>query len=117
MSTITVSPAFRPVRRPARPAQVHLTRRGRVLLTLVVLLAAVAAAVLLTGTGSAAGTDRSGGAAHGGVVVTVRPGETIWQIAERVAPGADPRDTVQSILDLNQLQTSQVRVGTALRLP
>jgi hypothetical protein len=49
--------------------------------------------------------------------VTVRPGETIWAIAERVAPGRDPRDTVQAILDLNGLQTSQVRVGTALRLP
>ena len=95
---------------------VRLTRRGRLLLTLVLLVAAVAAAVLLTGGGTAAaGADPARGAAA--TVVTVRPGETLWAIAERVAPGRDPRDTVQAILDLNGLQTSQVRVGTALRLP
>ena len=49
--------------------------------------------------------------------VTVRPGETLWQIAERVAPGSDPRETVARILDLNGLQTAQVQAGTALRLP
>jgi LysM repeat protein len=49
--------------------------------------------------------------------VTVAPGETLWQIAERVAPGTDPRETVARILELNGLQTSQVQVGTALLLP
>jgi hypothetical protein len=113
MSTMTVSPtAFG----GGRPVTVRLTRRGRLLLTLVLLVVAVAAAVLLTGGGSAAaGADPARGATA--TVVTVRPGETIWGIAERVAPGRDPRDTVQAILDLNGLQTSQVRVGTALRLP
>ncbi|HEX4700384.1 MAG TPA: LysM peptidoglycan-binding domain-containing protein [Actinomycetes bacterium] len=113
MSTMTVSPtAFG----GSRPVTVRLTRRGRLLLTLVLLVVAVVAAVLLTGGGTAAaGADPAGGAPAS--VVTVRPGETIWAIAERVAPGRDPRDTVQAILDLNGLQTSQVRVGTALRLP
>ena len=113
MSTMTVSPtAFA----GTRPTTVRLTPRGRLLLALVVLVVAVAAAVLLTGGGTAAaGADPAGGT-HA-AVVTVRPGETIWAIAERVAPGSDPRDTVQAILDLNGLQTSQVRVGTALRLP
>jgi hypothetical protein len=113
MSTMTVSPtAFG----GSRPVTVRLTRRGRLLLTLVLLVVAVAAAVLLTGGGTAAaGADPARAATA--TVVTVRPGETIWAIAERVAPGRDPRDTVQAILDLNGLQTSQVRVGTALRLP
>jgi hypothetical protein len=113
MSTMTVSPtAFG----GNRPVTVRLTRRGRLLLTLVLLVVGVAAAVLHTGGGTAgAGADPAPAASA--TVVTVRPGETIWSIAERVAPGRDPRDTVQAILDLNRLQTSQVRVGTALRLP
>jgi hypothetical protein len=122
MSTMTVSPlAVSPL--TARPP-VRLTRRGRLLVAVLAVLVAVTGAVLLTGGASAlAGTGGTGGSgSSGGPVapaerVTVRPGETLWQIAERAAPGADPRETVQRILDLNGLQTSQVQAGTALRLP
>jgi hypothetical protein len=118
MSTMTISPAtISPVSQVSlgMPAT-RLTRRGRLLLTAVVLLALVVAAVLLSGGAPArAGTDRAPAAA--GERVTVRPGETLWQIAERVAPGSDPRETVARILDLNGLQTAQVQAGTALRLP
>ncbi len=130
MSTMTVSTEIRssgfarPLRAgrplaptaspPASPA-VRVTRRGRLLVTLVLLLMAVAAAVVLTGGASAlAGTDQPT-VAH--ERVTVLPGQTLWQIAERSAPGADPRETVQRILDLNGLQTAQVEAGTALLLP
>ena len=131
MSTMTVSAGFgrtraartpvvsatAPVRvaGPARPAT-HLTRRGRLLVTALTLLLLVAAAVLLTGGMPAtAGTDRP--TAVTAQRVTVAPGETLWQIAERVAPGTDPRETVAQILELNGLQTAQVQVGTALLLP
>ena len=121
MSTMTVSAGtFRGTTTPraagaARtPAGVHLTRRGRLLLSLVVLLALVTGAVLLAGGPTAlAGTDRP--VTH--ERVTVQPGQTLWQIAERTAPGSDPRETVQRILDLNGLQTSEVQAGTALLLP
>lgn len=124
MSSMTVSAGFGSARRtpssvarvaPVRPGSpVRLTRRGRLLVTVVLLLVAVAAAVLATGGASAlAGTDRP--ATH--AQVTVQPGETLWQIAERTAPATDPRETVQQILDLNGLQTSQVQAGTALQLP
>jgi hypothetical protein len=93
---------------------VRLTRRGRLLLSLVVLLGLVTGAVLLAGGPTAlAGTDRP--VTH--ERVTVQPGQTLWQIAERTAPGSDPRETVQRILDLNGLQTSEVQAGTALLLP
>jgi hypothetical protein len=118
MSTMTISPAtISPVSQVSlgMPAT-RLTRRGRLLLTAVVLLALVVAAVLLSGGAPArAGTDRA--PAPASERVTVRPGETLWQIAERVAPGSDPRETVARILDLNGLQTAQVQAGTALRLP
>jgi hypothetical protein len=117
MSTITVSAGFSgrtAVRRPVAP--VRLTRRARLLLTGVALLLLVAAAVLLTaGPPASAGTDR--GRAATAERVTVRPGETLWQIAERTAPGTDPRETIATILDLNGLRTSQVQAGTALLLP
>ena len=122
MSTMTVSRvsmgAGFGAATPAMPAipAVHLTRRGRLLLTAVVLLALVVAALLLSGGAPArAGTDPA--PATVGERVTVRPGETLWQIAERVAPGSDPRETVARILDLNGLQTAEVQAGTALRLP
>jgi len=118
MSTMTVSAGL--VRRPRaarRPAQsATLTRRGRLLVTGLTLLLLVAAAVVLTGGMPAtAGTDRPTEVTA--QRVTVAPGETLWQIAERVAPGTDPRETVARILDLNGLQTAQVQVGTALLLP
>jgi hypothetical protein len=103
-------------RATVRPAPVRLTRRGRLLVAVLALVLVVCAAVLLTGGASAlAGTGQ--GTAPVAERVTVRPGETLWQIAERVAPGADPRETVQRILDLNGLQTAEVQAGTALRLP
>lgn len=121
MSTISMPLAAvsvrgsRPQRRP-----VTLTRRGRLLGSLLLLVAAIAAAVLLTGGGAAtAGTPA--GSPSGSVVpagrVTVRPGETLWAIAERTAPGVDPRETVAAILDLNALESSSVRAGRVLLLP
>ncbi len=117
MSTMTLSAGLgRPrVRRPATAPVTRLTRRGRLFVSLAVLFLAVTGAVLLTGGGAAlAGTDRP---AVSHQQVTVQPGQTLWQIAERTAPGADPRETVQRILDLNGLQTSEVQAGTALLLP
>jgi Tfp pilus assembly protein FimV len=120
MSTMTLSaglgrPRGRRAHRPAPVPAARLTRRGRLLLSLVVLLAAVAGAVLMTGGPVAlAGTDREP-VTHR--QVTVAPGQTLWQIAERAAPGSDPRETVQRILDLNGLRTAQVQAGTALLLP
>ena len=97
-------------------AGVRLTRRGRLLLTGLAMLVLVAAAVLLSGgLPATAGTD--GGSAATAQRVTVAPGETLWQIAERSAPGADPRETVQRILDLNGLRTAEIQSGTALLLP
>ena len=69
------------------------------------------------GWGAGPGRHRPRAPAAVGEPVTVRPGETLWQIAERVAPGSDPRETVRRILDLNGLQTAEVQAGTALRLP
>jgi hypothetical protein len=116
MSTMTVSTALGRSGFGVGVPATRLTRRGRLLLTGVALVLLVVAAVLLSGGAPAsAGTDQAPAAT--GERVTVRPGETLWQIAERVAPGSDPRETVARILDLNGLQTAEVQAGSALRLP
>ena len=110
------APEGRQVAGVRQAAAVRLTRRGRLLLTGLAMLVLVAAAVLLSG-GLPATAGTVGGPAATAQGVTVAPGETLWQIAERTAPGADPRETVQRILDLNGLQTAEVQSGTALLLP
>lgn len=123
MAVQLVRPTPRVARRPrAVPAAapLRLTRRARLLLTAVALLAVVVLAVLALGGPSAvAGTAGGGGGATATDArrVTVRPGETLWAIAQRVAPGTDPRATIAEILDLNALESSGVQVGQVLLLP
>jgi LysM repeat protein len=49
--------------------------------------------------------------------VVVQPGQTLWSIAQQVAPGADPRGTVGQLERLNGLAGPQVYPGEALRVP
>ena len=49
--------------------------------------------------------------------MTVQPGQTLWQIALRVAPRDDPRDTVDRIRSLNDLDTTAVLPGQRLVVP
>lgn len=109
-----VSAGERPVNAPTR--HLRITRRGRLVLSLSVLLAALAvvAAVILSG-GSAVATS-SAGAVHF-EHVTVSAGESLWQVAEVVAPGSDPRDVISDIVKLNDLSTTQVMPGQSLAIP
>jgi nucleoid-associated protein YgaU len=55
--------------------------------------------------------------AHGAKqVVTVRPYETLWSIAQRHYAG-DVRDAVWRIERANRLQSADVRIGQKLILP
>jgi len=53
----------------------------------------------------------------GAPTVVVQPGQTLWGIATQVAPHADPRATVQRIIDLNHLAGTNLQVGESLTLP
>lgn len=59
----------------------------------------------------------SGGAAVSYQRVTVESGQSLWTIAERLAPHADPRDVVSAIADLNGLDGSIVTPGESLAIP
>jgi len=115
MSAIAFGTQLGQPRRIAQP-RLRITRRGRAVLTLLIAVpVAIGAAVAGVGAlGAAAGTH-SGTAAF--EYVTVEPGESLWQLAESVAPNADPRDVIAGILNLNDLSSGEVQPGQRLAIP
>jgi LysM repeat protein len=82
---------------------------------LVLVVAALVVVAFSIGRASPSATSHSGAAQLRTVVV--QPGDTLWAIATRSSPGADPRQTVQRIVDLNGLRGTSVVPGQQLRLP
>lgn len=119
----------RPVRRssgPRRSGGLRLTRRGRVVLILLPLAALLATALLAIAPPTAQASGSTGAAltqteteaeTDAGGSVTVRPGDTLWAIAERAAPGLDPRDGVFELEQVNRLADAAIRPGQVLHLP
>jgi hypothetical protein len=96
-------------------AHLRLTRRGRVVLTLLVSIPLfVAALFMIVNGGGAVATDHAGSSLH---YVTVQGGETLWQLAGEIAPKADPREVVSDIVHLNQLASSDIQAGQRLAIP
>jgi LysM repeat protein len=58
---------------------------------------------------------QSGG--QGMLRVVVQPGQTLWSIAVRAEPTADPRVVVQQIIDANSLASPAIEPGEVLRVP
>jgi len=99
---------------PARAVAVHLTRRGRaVLLVLLVGLLYAAFAVGRSNTQAAVTAEP----APQLVQTTVQQGDTLWRVARRMAPDRDPRPVVEQLRRLNHLPTSGLQVGQQLLLP
>jgi hypothetical protein len=120
------SGAARPVgRRPTAPeAPLRLTRRGKVVVGALVALAVAGVTALIwlaiAGQAEAAGPGMTGGGAgqgHTMMRVVVRPGETLWSIAVRTDPGADPRVVIQQIIDDNALRGAAIQQGQVLWVP
>ena len=49
--------------------------------------------------------------------VVVGAGDTLWGIAESIAPSADPREVIHEIMRLNGLRDAVVQPGQRLALP
>lgn len=96
----------------AAPARLRMTRRGRLVAGAGVLAAAVW--VIAGAHSSAAGQPPR--PAHGPAVVVVQPGDTLWALAVRAEPAADPRVTVARLIKINGLSGAELRPGQALRL-
>jgi hypothetical protein len=49
--------------------------------------------------------------------VVVSSGDTLWSIASRSAPGEDPRDVVDRIVDANGVDPGDIRPGEVILVP
>jgi hypothetical protein len=126
-----VSAALAGVGRPTRPtavpataaaSPVRLTKRGKIVLGLLALAAIASATVLiwLAIAGHAQAAQKAGPAAarsHGMLRVVVHPGQTLWSIAARTDPAADPRVVIQQIIDDNALAGTAIQAGQVLWVP
>ncbi len=113
----TMQAAAWPQSRPAR-APLRLTRRGRfVIATAAALLVTI---VLLIASGAAQATSHpvSARAAEQNLAqVVVRPGQSLWSVAESADPNADTRVVIQQIIELNGLTSDAVFAGQRLWVP
>jgi Tfp pilus assembly protein FimV len=50
------------------------------------------------------------------VTYVVEPGDTLWSIARRVAPGQDPRPVVDGLIEANDLRGG-LQAGQELSIP
>ncbi|HET6877277.1 MAG TPA: LysM peptidoglycan-binding domain-containing protein [Jatrophihabitans sp.] len=90
----------------------HLTRRG-----VAVLAAAVAIAALgLVWLAGRSAPPAANAGTPGPAVVTVHAGDTLWAIASRVAPGADPRAEVALLQRINGLRGAALVPGQQLHV-
>ncbi|WP_378145836.1 LysM peptidoglycan-binding domain-containing protein [Cnuibacter sp. UC19_7] len=101
---------------PAR-VRLRITRRGQVVLASIIglALALTLGLVALFGGGSATATGSAGSDDFS--YVTVHAGQSLWAIAEDLAPGDDPREVIASIRNLNGLSGSEVQPGQKLAVP
>ena len=98
--------------------RLRLTVRGRRVLAVLAALPAIVALVFAVLSGGSALASRDGGAPAGSfATVTVAPGDSLWTIAEDVAPDRDPRDVVDAIVRLNALESVTVQAGQSLAIP
>jgi hypothetical protein len=94
---------------------IRLTRRGRLFV-----VGGLMATMVLAGIVGGHGSSQAAG--HGSVAatsrtLTVKPGDTLWSVAARIAPHSDPRLVVADIESRNHLVGGQVRAGEQLRVP
>ncbi|NHC44520.1 LysM peptidoglycan-binding domain-containing protein [Motilibacter aurantiacus] len=113
MTALTIAPRTLPRQQHTR-AHLRLTTRGKAVIVLALALVALLALSWGRGGGVQASSISAGPAT---AYVSVEPGDTLWAIALRAAPGDDPRDTVDRILDLNAMTTTQLQPGQRLIVP
>jgi hypothetical protein len=112
-----------PAARSGRPrdtpvAPLRLTRRGRVVVALAAALLVTMVSLLLAGVAQATNDGPAPGAGRENLVqVIVRPGQSLWSVAESADPDQDTRAVIQQIIDLNSLNGDTVFAGQQLWVP
>ena len=102
---------------------VRLTRRGRIVVAVMLTVASLSLVVLAwLAVAARAAQAADGGRPPGAVYqnltsIVVHPGQTLWSIATQAEPSADPRIVMQQIIDLNALAGTSVEPGQRLWVP
>ncbi|MFY9890443.1 MAG: LysM peptidoglycan-binding domain-containing protein [Streptosporangiaceae bacterium] len=100
---------------------VRLTRRGRMVVSVLVLAVLVVAALLISLLASGGAQATNHGQARAGYQgmreVVVRPGQTLWSIAVAAEPTADTRIVVQEIMTANALTSANISAGQLIWVP
>lgn len=98
-------------------SRMRLTRRGRIVFGGLATFAAAAVLALVASLSApqAIASDEAGGAEFSYVVAA--PGASLWQLATELDRSMDPRDLIAEIVQLNQLQGSEVVVGQPIAVP
>jgi len=98
---------------------VRLTRRGRVVAAGVSALAVGALSITLATAAQAAHAGQPGQSGPGryAAKVEVRPGQSLWSLAQAYDPDADPRLVVQQIQQMNSMAGDQLQPGEVLWVP
>lgn len=97
----------------AQATHLTLTRRGRLFLSTVLAAGVIAAGLLVASPGAQAGAEANDTAP----VYTVLAGETLWSIAQEIAPRQDPRVTIDQLMRTNNLRSAAITAGDVLLLP
>jgi len=122
MTTIAINPSLvnRGEKTPENRhySRVRLTPRGR----FITRLAVIASLSILLLSGFAAVTGASAGSTDTAiptpyVKVSVKPGDTLWSIAESIAPHGDRRALVADIVEINRLATPELQAGQKIYIP
>jgi hypothetical protein len=113
------TPAVRSGRQRDTPAApLRLTRRGRVVVATAVALLVTVISLFVAGVAQATNHGPSAHAARQNLVqVVVRPGQSLWSVAESADPGQDTRAVIQQIIDLNSLNGDTVFAGQQIWVP
>lgn len=72
---------------------------------------------LVVGGGAGVAAHQGHPMAASGIEHVVRPGDTLWSIAETAYPGSDPRVGVDRIIRANQLHGALLIPGSAVVVP
>ena len=104
---------------PSTPsAPLRLTRRGRVVASAVAALLVTVIFLLAAAAAQATSHAPSPQAARQNLVqMVVRPGQSLWSVAENADPDQDTRAVIQQIIDLNALSSDVVVAGQQRWVP
>jgi LysM domain len=103
---------------PVAGPPLRLTGRGRVVIAAAAVLLVTVLMLIVSGAAGATNHSVPPRVAEQDLTrVVVRPGQSLWSVAESADPNADTRLVVQDIIELNGLNGDVVLAGQRLWVP